>query len=1546
MGERSATDELDSAIAHLSERSVSFRREDIYQYVFSHLQSFEVEELDRQIVQHPSLIRIGRGRFTIARALEQEIEIRQRWMAGQGQATALLPNPDLVGTKLKSGQAEAVLQTLVSTDKHQIIHGLSGVGKTKALGEIVRQLQGSGIEVRGFSPTIDAAAGLQEELKINTNTVEHLVLSKPELVKNQLWIIDEAGMMSVRQMQAIGRKATDVGARLLLVGDKGQNSSIEAGSPLRSLIEHGATVHSIRQIIRQQNPIQKQAVELIADGKGSEALELLKENGYVKEEASRKERVTAIAAQYLALSQKERKETLIVTGTNAERLAIANVIREGLKEEGSLGNCIHTVQLVSRQLTDEQKKRADNYSVGDYIRLLRDYQNTQLRKGQLYKVEKLRGYELIVRSSGGRLYRFNPSQYKDKEVFHAQEIQIGVGDNLRWTATDKEQGRINGKHFTVSALEGTTMTILDSKGQTQDVSLLQPLAVDYNLVSTSYRAQSKTQKRVIVSATSDPTSSREPFYVDISRQTKELTVYTQDLSKLRAWVKQSNAQQNPVELIGEHYVARNDRTRPSNYGSKQATRASGTTESRKFEPERNVSPTDIRDDQYDPLLGQGGSQPVYQSVHGGVTESQAQRDDRDNQETRYCDGNSLQQNERQQHSLSSDEQLHQGFSRRDHQVQEAAVRKRIARITHRMDEAQAQLTAEFKGVDELAQAITDYQTEDELVESLKEANTFLERLEQVLGQATQAGMVETLSDALTEWRAGIELATALATLDAATSQSEASSLDLNQMEAALLQVESLDILDHDLKQLASVIEEWQAEQELTRAITQVTDVINGLAQVQLSNQMAQLAELVQSLNDEQLLVDSGFGEKLTELTQQLNTINLEQRDYQFEGMANLAYIINDLSQTEALVESELGEKLRSVELCIEQLNATLSLDQFKGMNELALAITDGETETALAESLKHLEDVLHTFDNRQEMNQLAELVQSFHAEQMLVSSGEDAKLSELANQIDKFQFRTTPYEFEGMKELVEAVAQRRADDAIAQHMAGFNDALEQVNLSVEHYPSLQQLGSSVRQLKATEGTLPSEATKPLQELSERLKSRGINSTPTPQKVEEFWSPGANTESPSHIDPLHWREWIEDSCIHPALAEARLQTVYGDAVYERLLSEKLATLGSGQYVTKPMARLMQAYEQLALDGGWWVGSGVDPRSFPTLKSGEKPSMSLYGTFKPNNPRQDESGKIRKYENPRGVKQELFDRNLNFSAVPDEIASQIYRQYGITPTTEEKASGFWYVVYKHPEIPIYRTEGNKKDAAITSQLRVVISGQGVNAGYRAKDQFGDKLRERVLHPQLEVFAQPGREIRFAFDQDSKLSTILNVRQELVREAELLSERGCNIYSLKWDHRSGKGADDLIKNKGPVAFERADSLAVPIEEIMKQHYRTKYNSIAKRVNEELGNISQERVDLEVYIRAVINGDLKDGARFVGESDVVRALRQQKTETAERYIRAISSVAGTYKRCSDRDVEELDKLVIKMVEQQLVALELEDEERIPLENIHGRSHRSGPRL
>ena len=461
---------LHSAIAHLSERSVSFVREDIEQFVFSEIRPFRFEDLTQAVDANEDLLllrdeRNNRERYTTLAALELEGDILNLWEAGQNTQTPLLSEAiakELLHTSdLNVGQLEAITKTLASSDQIVLWHGLAGVGKTRTLGALKRIIDSldTSINIQGYSPTTKASKVLGKELKIKSNTVAKLLASRPSFKPNQLWVIDEAGMISSKQMKELLERAELVGARILFVGDTRQNPSIEAGSPMRSLIKAGATTFHITQIVRQRNAVQKRAVSLIANKQGGDAVSLLNEHGYIQQIASAKARQQAVADHYLELSHEERAETLIVTGTNKERRAIMKLVREGLREEGHLtGEDLQVRQLVNRYLTTEQKRLVSWFNVGDHIQLSREYRTTLLQKGKLYRVEQKLGHELVVSSPGGRLYRFDPSKYKDKEVFKEQLIPVAVGDELRWTQNNPDQKWSNGDEVKVIGIEGNVLT--------------------------------------------------------------------------------------------------------------------------------------------------------------------------------------------------------------------------------------------------------------------------------------------------------------------------------------------------------------------------------------------------------------------------------------------------------------------------------------------------------------------------------------------------------------------------------------------------------------------------------------------------------------------------------------------------------------------------------------------------------------------------------------------------------------------------------------------------------------------------------------------------------------------------------------------------------------------------------------------------------------------------------------------------------------------------------------------------------------------------------
>jgi hypothetical protein len=266
----------------------------------------------------------------------------------------------------------------------------------------------------------------------------------------------------------------------------------------------------------------------------------------------REQRVSAIATEYLSLSPEEQINTLIVSGTNAEKDAIAAEIRAGLKANGTLGESRVIVQLRDRALTPEESREIAYYRVGDYVSLSRQYKSVPLWKDTPYRVMGRAENELVVASPGGRLYRFNPQQCKDKQVYSSHEFEVAVGDSLRWTSSNRRKGQINGDTSKVTAINGQMATVLTKSGVKQ-IDLGYPLAVDYTLTTTSYRAQGSDRPRVFVSATNDPTSNREPFYVSISRQIKELKVWTEDYEGLTRRVAESSGQRNPLELLGENH---------------------------------------------------------------------------------------------------------------------------------------------------------------------------------------------------------------------------------------------------------------------------------------------------------------------------------------------------------------------------------------------------------------------------------------------------------------------------------------------------------------------------------------------------------------------------------------------------------------------------------------------------------------------------------------------------------------------------------------------------------------------------------------------------------------------------------------------------------------------------------------------------------------------------------------------------------------------------------------------------------------------------------
>ena len=303
------------------------------------------------------------------------------------------------------------------------------------------------------------------------------------------------------------------------------------------------------------------------------------------------------------------------------------------------------------------------------------------------------------------------------------------------------------------------------------------------------------------------------------------------------------------------------------------------------------------------------------------------------------------------------------------------------------------------------------------------------------------------------------------------------------------------------------------------------------------------------------------------------------------------------------------------------------------------------------------------------------------------------------------------------------------------------------------------------------------------------------------------------DSSSTICESHWNEWVIDSAVDPELTSLNVVSLSGMTPYDRLLyalptSERR---NDGRLRDKWLKRYAHIEH-----GGWWC-NGID------VLTGED---AEWGQFKPNIPYQYEKktvgfdstsvakNKLIKYEPPRSVPTEIFAL-----FVPLHLWKAIATHYdvplpeNIVVTPEGRALGFWAWIIANPKIPVIITEGAKKAGVILTARYVAIALPGIFNGYRQpKNDWGHKIGNPYLIPQLQAFAQSEKEIIFCFDNDTKPKTVSNVRSAIAKTGKLFASFGCRVSVISWNYPE-KGVDDLIVARGQDCFDRLYKARLPL-------------------------------------------------------------------------------------------------------------------------------------
>lgn len=503
------------------------------------------DELRAALHDHPQLL-WKEDTATTVEAAAAEKRLINLVNTGIGSCPAL--NRGFAGNEqLSDEQRQAVSGLLRSTDGVMALRGGAGTGKTFTLQEVGRGITQRNKIVLLLAPTGSAVEVLRTEGFPTAQTVQRFLMDPTlqERFRGQVLIVDEAGLLSVRQMLNLVEESQRLGCRVILCGDPRQHSSVEAGDALRILQQrsHLRTVQ-LNQIRRQVRKEYREAIAEIASGQPRRALDRLEQIGAVSTLAG-DARHQQLAADYVA-SLQAGKTALIVAPTWREITDLTPAVRDALRSSGMLAKREVTVEThVSTRWTHVEKRDLERYQSGQVVTFhtpTRDFE-----RGEWARVVKVAKDRLRVRKPSGQEVTLTRKQSGCYDVADAQPLAVATGDRLLLQASRRESRLLNGQLVTVkTARRDGRIVLTDGRVIPPD---FRRFTHGYCLTSPSAQGKTADHVYLAVDAQSGQAVNLKQFYVSTSRGREQVKIYTDDTEVLRRAIERSGNRQSALELI-------------------------------------------------------------------------------------------------------------------------------------------------------------------------------------------------------------------------------------------------------------------------------------------------------------------------------------------------------------------------------------------------------------------------------------------------------------------------------------------------------------------------------------------------------------------------------------------------------------------------------------------------------------------------------------------------------------------------------------------------------------------------------------------------------------------------------------------------------------------------------------------------------------------------------------------------------------------------------------------------------------------------------------
>jgi Ti-type conjugative transfer relaxase TraA len=374
-------------------------------------------------------------RYTTRTALEAEQYVL-RSAAGLALDTRHHIGDRTKAAVLNSKRFEGISREQVHAFRHAtrqgglaLIDGQSGTGKSFTVAAIREAYEKEGYRVIGLAQT-NAVAQDMRGAGFNRSATVHSELfalnnNRTSWNDKTVVIVDEAAMIDTRLMAMVTAHAHDAHAKLILVGDDRQLSSIDRGGMFGTLKDrHGAA--ELTEVRRQFKLDERRASEMMAEGNFHDALGIYQQKGAIHWTRTQGEARGALVHQWAQDTVTHPEKSRFVFAYTNDDVAALNAALRGVRQaRGELG-ADHQINTAHGKL---------DFATGDRIQFTATDKRAGIFTGAAGRIEKIAGAAITVQLDGSQTstITFDAGAFNKFRHGYAGTIYRGQGRTLDQT---------------------------------------------------------------------------------------------------------------------------------------------------------------------------------------------------------------------------------------------------------------------------------------------------------------------------------------------------------------------------------------------------------------------------------------------------------------------------------------------------------------------------------------------------------------------------------------------------------------------------------------------------------------------------------------------------------------------------------------------------------------------------------------------------------------------------------------------------------------------------------------------------------------------------------------------------------------------------------------------------------------------------------------------------------------------------------------------------------------------------------------------------------